>query len=268
MDKKVVLVTGGSSGIGKSCCEYLSQLGYIVYGTSRKKNADNTLKYKLLTLDVTKKETIKETVDYIYSKHNTIDILINNAGFGIAGAFEDTSYDEVFQQFDVNLFGVMNVTNSILPIFRKQGYGQIVNIGSVAGYVAIPFQGSYSACKAAVLSYTKALRNEVRPFNIKVSIVEPGDIKTGFSKNRLSSKKSTKQSAYYKRMTKSIKTMHDDEVNGGQPIIIAKAIGRILKRKRPPIAITVGFKYKTFKFLFAVLPKRISEYLVYQIYAK
>ncbi len=213
MSEKIVLVTGGSSGIGKICSEYLSKSNYIVYGTTRRKikydEIDNKInRFTLITLDVTKKETIKEAIKYILGKHQKIDILVNNAGFGMAGSTEDTSYEEVLMQFNVNFFGLINVTNSILPIYRKQGYGQIINIGSVAGYVSIPFQGIYSSCKAALLSYSKTLRNEIRPFNIKVTVIEPGDIKTGFSKNRVTSNNSNSQSVYIDRMRNSIKTKY------------------------------------------------------------
>ena len=273
MNKKIILITGGSSGIGRACSEYLANKGHIVFATTRK-----DVNYKersfgigtltLITLDVTKQNTINEAIKYILSKYKRIDVVVNNAGFGIAGAIEDVSYEEALSQFDVNFFGTINVIKTILPIFREQKQGQIINIGSVAGYVSLPFQAMYSASKSAILSYTKALRNEVKPFNIKVTIIEPGDIKTNFTNNRQVTKKSDNDSIYKDRFIKSIEVMANDEKNGSEPIVIAKAVDRVINQKHPAIAITVGIKYKLFKLLFRLLPEKVSEYAVYLLYGK
>jgi len=273
MNKKIILVTGGSSGIGRACSEYLANKGHIVFATTRKdvnykERSYGEGKLTLITLDVTKQNTINKAIKHIVSKYERIDVLINNAGFGIAGAIEDVSYEEALSQFDVNFFGTINVTKTVLPIFREQHYGQIINIGSVAGYVALPFQAMYSASKSAILSYTKALRNEVKHFNIKVTVVEPGDIKTNFTNNRQVTKKSDNDSIYKDRFIRSIEVMANDEENGSSPIVIAKAVDKIINKKNPPIAITVGLKYKIFKLLFRLLPERISEYAVYLLYGK
>lgn len=272
MNRKVILVTGGSSGIGKTCAEYLAAMGHIIVATTRQKavhieRAAGNGSIMMLTMDVTEPDSIKSVFSKVIDRYQKIDVVINNAGFGIAGAIEDTSDEEMQKQFDVNFFGAVRVTNHALPLFRNQGYGQIINVGSVAGYVSIPFQAMYSSCKAALLSYTKALRNEIRPYGIKVSLVEPGDLKTGFTDSRQMTERSNEQSAYFTRFEKSIKVMEHDERNGGNPIIIAKAISRIIGMKNPPIAVTIGLKYKIFKFLFRVLPVKLSERVIYSIYA-
>ena len=175
-EKKVVLVTGASSGLGRSIASTLSKKGYKVFGTSRKQQSNSD--FEMLTLDVTSDESVKSCVSTIMDKTGRIDVLINNAGFVITGAQEELSIDESKSQFETNFFGVLRMVNAILPIMRKQKSGQIINMGSIAGVIPVPFQGTYAASKAALLLYTDALRQEVKGLNIKVSIVEPGYFST------------------------------------------------------------------------------------------
>ncbi len=273
MKVKTILITGGSSGIGKKTGQYLASLGHIVIGTTRQFVLKDEQLFEegtisMVTMDVSNPISVKKAIAIIYHHCKNIDVLINNAGYGIAGALEDTSVSEANNMFLVNLFGVMEVSNQVLPYFRAQGYGQIINIGSVAGYVSLPFQGLYSASKAALLSYSKTLRNELRPYNVTVSVIEPGDIKTNFTANRQYTNRTTNKSPYYIRAKRSIGVMEKDEINGDAPIVIAKEINKQINKKHPAIAITVGFKYKVFKLIFSVVPTRLSEYIVYQIYGK
>lgn len=273
MKAKTILITGGSSGIGKKTGQYLASLGHTVIGTTRRFTLESEQKFSkgtmsMVTMDVTKPLSVKEAVKIIYFNCKSIDVLINNAGYGIAGALEDTSVKEANNMFLVNLFGLMEVSNQVLPYFREQGYGQIINIGSVAGYVSLPFQGLYSASKAALLAYSKTLRNELRPHNINVSVIEPGDIRTNFTANRQYTNNTTSKSPYYIRVKRSIGVMEKDEINGSNPIVIAKEINKQINKKHPAIAITVGLKYKIFKLLFYLVPLRLSEYIVYRIYGK
>jgi len=186
----VVLITGASSGIGKAAAEYLMKNGYKVYGTSRKEQADCTYEgssggfIKMLKLDVCSEESIEKAVNCIMKEEGRINILINCAGFGIAGSVEDTSIDEAYKQFDTNFFGVLRMCRSILPIMRAQKKGLIINVSSIAGLISIPYQSMYSASKFAIEAATEALRCEVKPFGINVSLVEPGDTKTGFTCKR------------------------------------------------------------------------------------
>lgn len=269
MENKIVLVTGASSGIGRACAEYLNEKGFHVIGTTRnvsaQKKGEND--YSLIYLDVTKTTSITDAVNSIIQKYNRIDVLINNAGMGLAGSIEDTSYDELRMQFDTNVMGTLGVTNEVLPYMRKQGSGLIINVASVAGYISIPYQAAYSASKAAIISFTYSLRNEIRQFGLKASVVNPGDTKTNFTANRKLTVKSTQESPYEERMKKSLAVMEKDEQNGADPITIAKAVYRIIKSKNPPVSFTVGFKYKIVALLFRFVPAKLREYIISKLYA-
>jgi len=271
MNNKIILITGESSGIGKACMEYLTSKGYEVYGTSRNDKPDGTTdkvkNTKILYMDVTDSTSIKKAVDGIIEESGRVDVLINNAGMGMAGSVEDSDHDDVQRQFNINVFGAINAINEVLPHMRRAGSGLIINIGSVAGYIPIPYQGIYSATKAAMLSLTFSLRNEIRQFGLNACIVQPGDTKTKFTANRRMTKKSLSGTPYEKRMKHSIEVMEKDEINGSDPIYVAKTIYRILNRKNPPIAVTVGFKYKLVAFLFRIVPVKLREAIIASIYA-
>lgn len=270
MEQKTILITGASSGIGKSCADFFASKGYRIYGTTR--NKDNLKDFdggniSMIFMDVTDPDSIRNAVSAIIAKTGSIDVLINNAGMGMAGSIEDSSYEDVLKQFDTNTFGSISVINEVLPHMRKNGSGRIINIGSVAAYISIPFQAVYSATKAAMTSLSYSLRNETAPYGIKVSIVHPGDLKTNFTANRKSTEKSKSGSVYEKRMKASIAIMEKDEQNGGDPVCVAKTIHRILKRKNPPVAVTVGLKYKIISFLFRIVPAKLRESLIASLYA-
>ena len=179
---KVVIITGGSSGIGLCTAAALRDRGCKVYELSRRDSEVEGITH--LRCDITDEEQIKAAVAQVLDENGRIDILINNAGFGISGAVEFTETSDAQRLFDVNFFGMVRMNRAILPLMREQGHGRIVNLSSVAAPVPIPFQTYYSAGKAAVNSYTMALSNEVKPFGITVAAVMPGDIKTGFTAAR------------------------------------------------------------------------------------
>lgn len=275
---KIVLVTGASSGIGRSIAEHLAKEGYRVYGTSRKQQPENntisiiqrgneTGCIKMIQLDVCSEDSVKKAVNYVLEKEGSIDILINNAGFGIAGAVEDTSPEEAYRQFDTNFFGVHRMCRSVLPVMRRQGRGLIINIGSVTGLIPIPFQSMYSASKFALEALTEALRMEVKPFGIKVALVEPGDTKTGFTGSRLFAAASGDSSVYRNSFTRSISTMIKDEMNGPEPDIVAKVVTRLTGMKNPPVRVVVGFSYKIFALLKRIVPSRFAVYVVSKLYS-
>ncbi len=272
MEKKVILITGASSGIGKSCAEFLSSKSYMVFGTTRNKElisksreGDNAV--AMIYLDVINEESVVNAVNEVFKETGRIDVLINNAGMGMAGAVEDSSDNDVKRQFETNIIGAVRVINEVLPHMREAGSGMIINIGSVAGYIPIPYQGVYSATKAALLSLTFSLRNEIRQFGLNACIVQPGDTKTNFTVNRKMTQKSLSGTPYESRMKHSISVMEKDEINGSDPISVAKTIYRILKRKNPPISVTVGFKYKIIAFLFRIVPEKLREALIASLYA-
>ena len=180
--KKVCVITGGTSGIGLCTAQAMLEKGYTVYELSRR--AEGAPGMKHIMADVTKEETLAAAVQEILTQEDHIDVLINNAGFGISGAVEFTKTEDAQHQLDVNFFGMVRMNRQVLPVMRRQCHGRIVNLSSVAGAIPIPFQTYYSASKAAINSYTMALANEVKPFGIQVCCVQPGDIRTGFTAAR------------------------------------------------------------------------------------
>lgn len=266
-----ILITGASTGIGRACAQYLSGKGHEVYGTTRNirlvEEGMPGSGIKFLYLDVTDEDSVRECISQVIKASGKVDVLVNNAGMGMAGSIEDTSYEELIHQFDTNVFGAVRVINEVLPHMRKAGNGFIINIGSVAGFISIPYQAAYSAGKAAITSMTFSLRNEIKHFGVKVCIVHPGDLKTNFTFNRKKTKASRSGSIYSKRMERSIAVMERDEQNGGDPVIIAKVIEKVLNRRNPPVVVTAGFKYKVIAFLFRIVPAKLREYIISRIYA-
>jgi len=179
--KKVVLITGASSGIGKVTAELLAVSGYIVYGAARRveKMKDlETLGVKTLKMNVTDDASMVSGVEQIIAEQGVVDILINNAGFGFYGTVEDVPIEDAKYQLDVNLFGAARLTQLVLPKMREKGWGKIINISSIAGKFAMPFGGWYHASKFALEGLSDSLRNEVRDFGIDVILIEPGGIKS------------------------------------------------------------------------------------------
>ena len=181
---KVVLVTGASSGIGKSIATFLQSKGYKVFGTSRNPKNVEDFSFEIIALDVLKVETIDMAIDYIIKKEGRLDVLINNAGMGITGPIEDTPTDEMRAVFNTNLFGAIDVMKAVLPQMRKQKSGLIINVTSIAGYMGLPFRGLYSATKGALELVTEATSMEVKAFGIKVVNVAPGDFATNIAAGR------------------------------------------------------------------------------------
>lgn len=278
MKNQVVLITGASSGIGKAAAIYLMKKGCRVYGTSRKAenrfNEGNTADdpksggfIRMIPLDVTSDPSVDMAMKMVISHEGRIDILICNAGFGIAGSIEDTSMDEAKAQFETNFFGTLRTVQAVLPFMRKQKSGKIIIISSVAGFISIPFQGHYSASKFAVEGLVEALRHEIAPFGIKACIVEPGDTKTEFTGNRITALASGEHSPYFKRFQKSLRRMEHDEENGASPVDVAHVIYKMIKIKNPPVRKTVGFQYKAVYFLKRLLPTRFVEKIVGLLYS-
>ena len=262
---KVAIVTGGTSGIGLEAAEKLAEEGCRVYEFSRHdKGLNNGITH--ISADVTKEDEVNAAVAEVVEREGRIDILINNAGFGISGAIEFTPASEAKKQFDINFFGMVNMNFAVLPVMRRQGGGNIVCISSVAAPIAIPFQAYYSASKAAIRTYCMALANEVKPFGIQVTAIMPGDIHTGFTAAR--EKSYAGDDVYNGRISRSVAVMENDETNG----MSAEEAGRFiadkaLKKKLAPVY-TIGAKYQVFVFLTRLLSNRAVNGLVGLIYAK
>ncbi|RUW88446.1 oxidoreductase [Mesorhizobium sp. M7A.F.Ca.US.010.02.1.1] len=182
---KTAVVTGASSGIGRASAEALARAGFTVFGTSRRKADDGPDGVTMLVCDVTDGEAVAALVSTVLSQTGRIDLLVNNAGVGQLGGAEEFSIAQVQALFDVNLFGVIRVTNAVLPSMRRRGEGRIVNIGSVLGLVPAPYSAHYSAVKHALEGYSESLDHEVRAFNIRVSVIEPAFVRTVFDQNGL-----------------------------------------------------------------------------------
>lgn len=180
---KVILITGASTGLGESVATYLAGRGYTVYGTSRSKTAANG--FVMLPMDVTNTDSVRQTVEQIIAQTGRIDVLINNAGLGIAGPVEALPLDEVERVFDTNVLGVIRAVQAVLPGMRQQKSGLIVNISSIAAEAGLPYRGAYSATKAAVDRLTETLRLEVASFGIQICSIQPGGVRTDINKNRI-----------------------------------------------------------------------------------
>ena len=181
---KVVLITGGSSGIGKSVGEFLIQKEFIVYGTSRNPNNIENHPFQLLALDVNDMNSVKNAINEVIVAEGRLDVLINNAGMGITGSVEETPTEEMRKVFDTNFFGAIDVMKAVLPQMREQKSGLIINVTSIAGYMGLPFRGIYSATKGALEIVTEAIRMEVKGFGIEVTNIAPGDFVTNIASSR------------------------------------------------------------------------------------
>ena len=202
----------------------------------------------------------------ILEKEGRIDVLINCAGFGISGAAELTPLETAKRQLDVNLFGTANMVNAVIPAMRRQGYGRIVNTGSVAGFVPIPFQTWYSASKAAIQSYTMAMGNELRPYGITLAAVLPGDTKTGFTAAR--NKIEDPDDLYAGRIARSVKRMEHDEQNGVPAQKVGDLIAKVALKKRVRPFYIPGFSYNLVAVLIRLLPSGMANKLIGFLYAK
>jgi len=261
---KIVLVSGASSGIGLETAQYLHNLGYQVIGLSRTyPKVEYDFDYFLC--DITDEKKVIEIKELIKDKYGHIDVLVNSAGMGISGAIENTPLKEVKQIYNVNVFGHFLVTKNLLPLLRESKEAKVINISSVASDIALPFQAFYSMTKASIDVYTKALDLELKPFNIKVCAVLPGDIKTGFTKNRLQPYK-VESDLYTERAKRSLERMAKDEQNGMAPIKIAKKIEKLIRRNRMPLRTTVGLSYKTIRVLNKLLPEKFVQFFVGKLY--
>lgn len=263
---KVVFITGASSGIGKTTAEFLYNKGYIVYGSSRTPQADVLNGIHFVTLDLTKPDTIQKAVETIIQREGRIDFLINNAGRGITGALEETPDEEIQKAFEINYLGPIRVIKAVLPIMRKQQEGMIINVTSVAGYMGLPFRGIYSATKGALELTTEAFRMELKPFNIKMANIAPGDFATNIAKRRYYTPV-YEDSPYKELYERSLQEMDRDVNKGLPPIRMAKKVYHVMRQKHPTIHYKVGeFLQKISIALKHLLPDKIYEKLLMMYY--
>ncbi|SHK25764.1 Short-chain dehydrogenase [Maribacter aquivivus] len=240
MKKKVVLITGGSSGIGKAIGIHLKEKGYKVYGTTRSKSKYPSFSdFPLLEMDVRKQETIKSCIASLLELENRIDVLINNAGIGITGPMEETPHEEVLKAFATNFNGPLNVMNNVLPVMREQKNGLIINITSIAGYMGLPFRGIYSASKGALEIVTESYRMETKAFGVKLTTLAPGDFATNIASGRYHTPV-YENSAYRNAYKSTLEAIDADVDSGGDPADVAKKIAKIIETKNPKPHYKVG----------------------------
>lgn len=263
---KVVLITGGSSGIGKSIGEYLIQKGFVVYGTSRNPDRYKDSKFPILTLDVKDINTINKTVNTIIEAEGKLDVLINNAGAGITGPIEEIPEVEIKNNFETNFFGPINVIKSVLPQMREQQSGLVINVTSIAGYMGLPYRGIYSASKGALELLTEAYRMELKRFNIKMTNVAPGDFATNIAAGRYHAPL-IDNSPYKKPYGDTLNLMNSHVDGGSDPNLMAKEVFKIINTKNPKAHYKVGgFMQKFSIVLKRILPDKIYERMLMNHY--
>lgn len=262
---KVVVITGASGGIGFAIAKALSEKGSLVYNISRK-DCDKKEFAGDYNADVNESEKIQEILSEIHKKEGKIDVFINNAGFGIGGAVEFASKESIYKQIETNLSAVINLSRLAIK-YLKETKGNLINICSVGGIIPLPYQATYSATKAGIDVFSRALANEVKNYGIKVSAVLPGDTKTGFTKARVIENACDDQKEQEK-IQKSIAKFEKDEEKGKSPDTVAKVVVKVLKKKRPPLRVTVGFGYKAIVFLPRIVSTKLENAIVRKLYCK
>lgn len=264
---KVVLITGGSSGLGKAIGSFLALKGYTVYGTTRNKNNYPDFNaFELLELDVRKQDTINKAITKLIKKEGHIDILINNAGVGITGPVEETPIEAIDNVFAINFYGPLRLIKAVLPHMRKQQRGKVINITSIAGYMGLPFRGYYSASKGALELLTEALRMETRAMGISFCCLAPGDYATNIASGRYHVPVDG-ASPYAGTYQLSLQLMNEHVDTGGNPIEVAKKIYQIITKKNPKGHYRVGSFMQRFSvFLKQTLPDTLYEKLLLRHY--
>lgn len=224
------MVTGISSGFGRQDAELLAKRGHIVYGTVRTDcNVDPSI--KVLKMDLMDTASINNAVAQVIQNEGRIDVLINNAGMHLGGPIEEAPTEQFTQQMETNFNGTVHLLQAVLPHMRKQSSGTIINVSSIGGLMGLPFQPFYSACKFAIEGLSEALRMEVKPFNIKVVVVNPGDFHTSNTANRKNI--TVAGGPYEEQFKKSLAQIEKDENGGWDPIILARKMVRIVESKNP-----------------------------------
>jgi NAD(P)-dependent dehydrogenase (short-subunit alcohol dehydrogenase family) len=258
LDQKVVLITGASSGVGQSTARLFSQRGYRVFGTSRNPASAETMPaVEMLPLDVRADDSARACVEAVSSRGGRLDVLINNAGYELAGAVEELTQDEAKAQFETNFFGVVRMVDAVLPLMRRQKRGHIVNVSSLAGISSIPFLGIYCASKFALEGYTEALRYEVKPFNIHVSMTEAGFLKTPMMNHRQVA--TNRMPDYDPWRERALNAIRASEEKAPGPDLVAETLLEIISSDRPRLRHLIGPQAKSIARLRRFLPAGLFE---------
>jgi NAD(P)-dependent dehydrogenase (short-subunit alcohol dehydrogenase family) len=264
-NQRVVLITGASSGVGQATARVLAQRDYKVLGTSRNPaSAASIPGVEMLPLDVRVDASVRTCVEAVSTRGGRIDVLINNAGYELAGALEEFSSEESLVQFETNFFGIVRMVNAVLPLMRQQKRGHIINVSSLSGLSPIPFLGMYSASKFALEGYTEALRHELKPFNIHVSLIEPGFLKTPMMNHRqAAAKRITDYDPWRQRALKAIRA---SEEKGPGPELVAEMLLEVVFSNTPRLRYLIGRQAKSVVRLRRFLPAGMYEQGVRRIF--
>lgn len=252
-EENIVLITGASSGIGEATAQLFVNKGFCVFGTSRKPRQGNG-GVKMLRLDVRNDASVQDCVDAVLARAGHIDVLINNAGILLQGPFaEETTVDEACDIFETNLFGVARVTNAVLPGMRARRQGRIINVGSLAAWVGEPGEAFYSASKHALAGYTEALRHEVWPLGLHVSLIEPGAFKTNILRDSPPTEHAIADYDDSRRAARD--TMRKAAARGGDPRKVARLILKVAQARTPRLRYTAGGEERLIPYLKVLLPQ-------------
>jgi NAD(P)-dependent dehydrogenase (short-subunit alcohol dehydrogenase family) len=263
---KTVLVTGASSGFGLLTARLLASRGHLVFGTSRAPKGDLP-GVRVLPLDVTDGESVRRCLGQVREEAGRIDVLINNAGSGIAGAIADTTADEARGQFETNFWGVVRMTQAVLPQMLARGRGRIVTAGSMGGHAGLPFQAFYSASKFALEGFNEALRLELAGTGVDATIVCPGDFKTGFTAARRFAAAS-REGLFADRLRRTMAIYERDEARGSSPEAVAGLLARLVAAPKVDVRYFAGnLEQRAGMLLKRLLPARLFEALMRHTYS-
>jgi len=258
MQSKTALVTGASSGIGEATAERLAAAGYKVYGTSRRAAKASQRSFELLPLDVTSDESVEATVRELLRLEGRIDLLVNSAGFGIApAAAEESSIEQARSIFETNFFGIVRMTRAVVPHMRRQGAGRIINIGSVLGFLPMPYAALYAATKHAVEGYSESLDHELRTRGIRVSVIEPAYTKTQFDANFL--EPDSKLDEYREIRASLRKTLTEVMTAADEPGVVADIVLEAASAARPKLRYTAGVRAGRLRLLRRFAPAGLVD---------
>jgi NAD(P)-dependent dehydrogenase (short-subunit alcohol dehydrogenase family) len=256
--KSIALVTGASSGIGKATAERLSAAGYTVYGTSRRATRADQQPFAMLSLDVTQDESADAAVAEVIRREGRIDLLVNNAGFSVAPAgAEESSVAQAQAIFDTNFFGMIRMIRAVVPHMRRQGSGRIINIGSVLGFLPMPYGALYAASKHAVEGYSESLDHELRTRGIRVSVIEPAYTRTQFDANFLEPDSKLDE---YREIRAAVAEKTKQLVEAGdKPGVVADVVLQAARAARPRLRYTAGGRARGLQFLRRFAPARLLD---------
>ncbi len=267
---KVIAVTGATSGMGKACVEKLSARGHKVYGTVYGIDMDpewKNLPYTLLPCNITDDSSAGAFLGQIKEEAKRIDVLVNCAGFAFEGSVEDSTVEEAKLQFEVNFFGTHRMIRQVMPVMREQGGGKIITISSLAAQVpGVPYQGFYSMSKKAVDGLVETVRVEGKPFGIQATSINPGDMKTDFTANRVRAAALKPGSAYYEPSMKSVDIMKESELGSQGPEVIGGLVCKLVDAKTLKPKYFIEPKYKVLLFLMRFMSNSRIEKMMESLY--